>query len=82
MAETDFYNSEAWKNKRKNILKRDGYMCQYCKRYGRAREAAVVHHKKHYDEYPELGLRNDNLISLCNACHNKEHPEKMKQNKY
>ena len=42
------------------------------------REATTVHHLKHYDEYPELGLNDDNLISLCDACHNFFHPEKAK----
>ena len=39
-------------------------------------EAVTVHHIKHADEYPELFFDASNLISLCNACHNKEHPEK------
>lgn len=72
----DFYKSKAWKRKRETILKRDGYMCQHCKRYGRIREAVTVHHIKEYKDFPELGLSDDNLVSLCNACHNKEHPEK------
>ena len=57
----DFYNSTAWKSKRAAILSRDGYMCRECRRYGRQREATTVHHIKHYDEYPELGLDSDNL---------------------
>lgn len=51
-------------------------MCMECKRYGRAREAKVVHHIKHVDEYPELAYVDSNLVSLCVACHNKMHPEK------
>jgi len=27
-------------------------------------------------EFPELALVDDNLESLCAACHNKVHPEK------
>ena len=38
--------------------------------------ADMVHHIKERTEYPELALTLENLISLCNACHNKEHPEK------
>ena len=79
---SDFYTSTAWKTKRAAILSRDGYMCRRCKRYGRLRQATTVHHIKHYDEYPELALDNDNLISLCDACHNYFHPEKaQKSNK-
>lgn len=74
-----FYLSGAWKRKRKAILKRDGYVCRKCKRYGRRREATTVHHIKHLDEYPELALVPSNLISLCSDCHNKAHPEKAKR---
>ena len=72
----EFYKSARWKHKRAAILRRDGYMCQRCKRYGRQRQAQTVHHIKHYDEYPELAMVDSNLISLCNDCHNAEHPEK------
>lgn len=70
------YNSRRWRHKRKEILRRDGYLCQRCKRYGKQVQAVTVHHIKHTDEHPELAYINDNLVSLCNACHNKEHPEK------
>lgn len=73
------YKSKRWELKRKHILKRDGYMCQWCKRYGRRVDAMVVHHIKHADEYPELAYDDDNLISLCAACHNKAHSEKAKK---
>lgn len=76
MIESDFYNSRGWKRKRAAILRRDGYLCRNCKRYGRTRPAQTVHHIKHLDEYPELALTDSNLISLCNACHNEAHPEK------
>ena len=71
-----FYLTNKWKRKRKSILVRDKYQCQDCKRYGRMREATEVHHIKHLDEYPELAYENDNLVSLCHACHNARHPEK------
>lgn len=71
-----FYKSAAWQRKRKLILKRDGYLCANCKKYGRLRRRTEVHHIKHRDEFPELWLDNSNLVSLCKRCHNKEHPEK------
>lgn len=70
------YKTKQWTNKRKQILKRDGYLCQECKRYGRRIDAVTVHHKKHVDEYPELAYKDDNLVSLCDKCHNVMHPEK------
>lgn len=76
------YNNPKWLRKRKTILKRDGYMCRECKRYGKNREAKTVHHIKHVDEYPELAYVDSNLISLCNDCHNKKHPEKGGYRRY
>jgi 5-methylcytosine-specific restriction endonuclease McrA len=76
MITKSFYESKAWKIRKAQVFRRDGYLCQYCKRYGRIREAKIVHHIKHLDEYPELALEPKNLVSLCIACHNKEHPEK------
>ena len=75
MSEFD-YKSKKWKRKRELVLRRDGYLCCECKKYGRKREAVTVHHIKHVDEFPELAYTDGNLISLCNACHNKMHPEK------
>lgn len=73
------YNSKKWKLKRLAILKRDKFLCANCKRYGKHTEAVVVHHIKHVDEYPELAFTDSNLQSLCDACHNKAHPEKPKR---
>lgn len=72
----DFYKTQRWKNKRERILRRDGYLCRECKRFGKMVQATEVHHIKHADEYPELIWVDDNLISLCKGCHNKKHPEK------
>lgn len=71
-----FYKSEVWLKKRKQILKRDNYECQHCKKNGEFSKADCVHHIKHLRKFPHLALDDLNLISLCNACHNIEHPEK------
>ena len=76
-----FYESTLWRHKRAKILRRDKYLCQECKRYGRKRNglpiaAALVHHIKPYEQFPELGLDDKNLVSLCEGCHNKMHPER------
>ncbi len=73
---SDIHGRGVWKRKRKKILKRDKNLCCDCKRYGKRTAAVVVHHMIPYEEAPELGLVDSNLISLCEACHNKRHPEK------
>jgi 5-methylcytosine-specific restriction endonuclease McrA len=74
-----FYGTEKWKRKRAAILARDKYQCQICKRYGRTRQATEVHHIVHLEDDPSRALDGSNLISLCKACHNAQHPEKQKE---
>lgn len=94
-----FYNSTMWKHKRMQILERDHYECQDCRK--RLRDAAAagdilrgeekkirraeeVHHIVELKEHLELGLEEDNLISLCVPCHNLRHgraPRRFKRKK-
>lgn len=74
---SNFYKSTVWINKRKEILKRDHNECQRCKSKGGFSKAECVHHIKHLKDRPDLSLVDDNLISLCNVCHNEVHPEKL-----
>lgn len=76
MGNQNFYKSTRWKRRRKQILRRDQYLCQECKRYGRMTEATTVHHIKELDDHPDLAMNEKNLQSLCAKCHNKMHPEK------
>ncbi|WP_407938551.1 HNH endonuclease [Niallia nealsonii] len=68
-----FYKSRAWKDLREVALRRDNYECQNCKGRGRYHRAQCVHHIKEVKPHPELALTLDNLMSLCNACHNQVH---------
>lgn len=83
-----FYHSAAWLHKRVVILKRDHYECQSCRqRITKANEegrqlhgwemylnkATCVHHIKELEDHPELALDDDNLVSLCDRCHNEKH---------
>lgn len=72
-----FYHTREWKKKRLAILKRDHRMCSKCRQIGVYTEAVTVHHVKHLADVPELALTDSNLVSLCLACHDKEHPEKQ-----
>lgn len=89
-----FYNSSAWKHKRLEILDRDRYECQDCRKRlieaaeagermsgddRKLRRAEEVHHIKELREYPELALNDDNLVSLCAKCHNMRHGRIIKR---
>lgn len=67
------YKSKRWKRLRERILRRDDYMCQVSKRYGRRVEANTVHHIYPADEYPEYQWCEWNLISLSQSVHNEMH---------
>lgn len=71
-----FYDTPRWRRTRERALRRDNYQCQNCRRYGRIVSATEVHHKQHLEDAPEKAYDLANLISLCQACHNKMHPEK------
>lgn len=67
------YKTSRWKRKRAKILRRDEYLCQESKRYGKSVEATTVHHIYPVEQYPELAFEDWNLISLCEAKHNAMH---------
>ena len=67
-----FRNSKTWQNKRESIRKRDLYLCQVCKENGRYvsnDQGLHVHHIIPLSRDFELRLADDNLITLCTACH-------------
>lgn len=73
MTKKEFYNSAAWLRMRDRVLRRDGYMCRISLRFGKARQAEMVHHIFPLDEFPQYALAAWNLISLTNAVHNTLH---------
>lgn len=86
MKESDpFLHTAAWKRARRAALERDHFKCRDCMdRYlagygAKPRDATMVHHIIPRDQRPDLALDLDNLISLCDECHNKRHPEKGRQ---
>lgn len=66
-----FYHTQRWKKKRAAILRRDGYLCQISKRYGRMVEANTVHHIFPREKYPQYAWEDWNLISISQAEHNR-----------
>ena len=69
----NFYKTAKWESKRENVLRRDEYMCRECRRYGMTTPATTVHHILPLEQRPDLKLNSQNLISLCEQCHNKMH---------
>lgn len=59
-----FYNSRRWKEKRKHILLRDGWMDQVALRDGVKLEADTVHHILRREDYPRYEWCDWNLISV------------------
>ena len=75
--ELAFYYSKEWKDLRLKIIQRDNNECQQCKSKGKQSRCEAVHHIKHLKDFPEIGLRPENLVCLCKSCHNEAHPEKL-----
>ena len=81
----NYYSNARHREWREKVLRRAGYLCEECKRYGRTGpdglpvRATTAHHIKHRDEYPELQYVLSNGRALCEKCHNKAHPEKGKK---
>ena len=65
----EFLETFYWKKLRKKILIRDKYRCQKCYRFVGTR-LLRVHHKTYERRGCELMA---DLITLCDACHKKEH---------
>lgn len=65
-----FRSSYAWQKKRERIKERDRYLCQACLARGVITYLGIeVHHIKPLRSNFEERLDDDNLISLCDACH-------------
>lgn len=67
------YQTGRWKAKRKYILRRDGFLCQHFKRYGKNVDANTVHHIYPLGQYPQYAFANWNLISLSRKAHDLMH---------
>lgn len=68
-----FYKSRRWERLRAAILRRDGYLCQESKRYGKFVTADTVHHLLPRDVFPEYQWEPWNLISLAHDVHDTMH---------
>lgn len=84
--EQRFYSWKSWERLSARVRTRlDNSECQKCKARGKYSRAVLVHHVKHLRDRPDLALSvydpetgERQLLSLCRACHEMEHPERMR----
>ena len=58
-----------WQKKRLEIMQRDNFTCQHC---GSTEKTLNVHHLLYSKGSKPWEYDNDNLITLCQDCHEKE----------
>ena len=68
-----YYKTRRWLRLRAMVLRRDGYLCQVSKRYGKRTEATTVHHVFPREEFPEYQWEPWNLVSLAGDVHDEMH---------
>ncbi|OCX40273.1 hypothetical protein KV46_10120 [Staphylococcus haemolyticus] len=74
----EFYHSKEWRNKRKQVLLRDKYLCQSCLRKGyvnpvKKGQRFYVHHIIELKDDWEKRLDMNNLETVCAECHLESH---------
>ena len=74
-----FYQSQEWKDACSFVWKRDGAKCQRCG-LRRDEQPDMPFHIHHVVSFavPELRAANDNLVLLCEVCHQFVHSRKNK----
>ena len=61
----EYLKSPKWNKKRYKVFERDNFKCQKCGKRGT---------QAHHLNYKNIGNEKlDDLITLCNKCHKKEH---------
>lgn len=80
-----FYKWHEWRELSAQVMKENNYECQLCKKKGIHTRARSVHHVQWVRKHPRLamsrtytynGVVYQNLIPLCEACHNEQHQDK------
>lgn len=79
--EQKFYKSKEWIAIRNLIKSKDNGMCLRCLANKEIRPMNTVHHIKELKEGWSDRLNEDNLISLCEQCHQTIHKEYKTENK-
>lgn len=59
-----------WQRKRLEIMQRADFECEYC---GTADQTLNVHHKVYRKGAPPWDYPSDQLVCICECCHEEEH---------
>lgn len=70
---SQFYNSSEWKNLRNQKFYDADGLCELCKKNKIIKQGKEVHHIIPIETDWSKRLDYDNLILLCNDCHNAQH---------
>ena len=72
-----FYTTTAWRKCRAAFLKEKNGLCEICLAKGLIEPAVHVHHKVHLTpenlDNPAITLSHENLMALCEECHQEQH---------
>jgi 5-methylcytosine-specific restriction endonuclease McrA len=68
------YNSQEWKEWRREIFVRDNWTCKKCGARSSKQQYVRIeaHHIKPFALYPDFRFDINNGITLCKVCHSKE----------
>lgn len=88
MAYIDLLRDGRWQVRKTEIMKRDNFKCQNCGAEASKGATLNVHHIRYRRGAMPWEYNDDELITLCEACHKNTHEkinkkrEKVKQDKY
>ena len=71
----DMLKSPKWQKKRLEIMQRDGFVCQHC---GDDETTLHIHHLRYDFSIKPWEYNNDDLVTLCEHCHNRVTENKNK----
>ncbi len=74
MPNDPFYSTAKYKRWRHAVLRKAGFLCAECRKYGRRTEATHAHHILPRKDFPDKAYDVSNGLALCTACHNKLEP--------
>ena len=78
MPNDPYYKTKRHREWREKVLRKAGYLCIECAKYGKRIAATHAHHIKARKEHPELQYVVSNGAALCDACHSKIEPRVKK----